>query len=352
MDQGLTGHPRSVKLGSGDNKMRLYTSIRSKTPAIWQRGLHISSAGLVLFTGSKRCLLSHPDSSSAQAVLVIRFRGSGLSIYGPPLWAVPGSPHFYEVHGRGSFPAETDGNPHPELPRRLAHFGPVGGRVSISQIRAPQPLRVPRTLGQFCQDCAVPQPTNFFPGNSYRLNVSHQNLHWPFSSSRLHSNGVPRPLKAFQKMLGLMASASSVLHLGLLHMQPLQYWLKPRVPSQTPPCQGEPGLRCSSGPYKNHQWMERCMAPGHGLQKEGGLDRCLQLRLGGAVRQQTGFRPLVEEGRSPSHQPPGNAGSMFEPSHLSVRPEQASRLSTVFLFHLVNVYLAAKWQLLLLNWKK
>ncbi len=158
--------------------------------------------------------------------------------------------------------AETDGNPHPELPQRLAHFGPVGGRVSISQIRAPQPLRVPRTLGQFCQDCTVPQPTNFVPGNSYRLNVSHQNLHWPFSSSRLHSNGVPQPLKAFQRMLGLMASASSVLHLGLLHMQPLQYWLKPRVPSQTPPCQGEPGLRCSSGPYKNHQWMERCVPLG------------------------------------------------------------------------------------------
>ncbi len=52
--------------------------------------------------------------------------------------------------GCGSFPAETDGNPHPELPRRLAHFGPVGGQASISQIRAPQPLRVPRTQGKFC----------------------------------------------------------------------------------------------------------------------------------------------------------------------------------------------------------
>ncbi len=39
--------------------------------------------------------------------------------------------------------------------------------------------------------------------------------------------GVPRPLKAFQRMLGLMASASSVFQLGLIHMQPLQYWLKP-----------------------------------------------------------------------------------------------------------------------------
>ena len=38
------------------------------------------------------------------------------------------------------------------------------------------------------------------------------------------------PLKRFQRMLGLMASASSVLQLGLLRMRPLQFWLKARVP--------------------------------------------------------------------------------------------------------------------------
>ncbi|KAI2647798.1 hypothetical protein H4Q32_031262 [Labeo rohita] len=42
--------------------------------------------------------------------------------------------------------------------------------------------------------------------------------------------GALYPLKRFQRMLGLMASASPVLELGLLHMRPLQHWLKPRVP--------------------------------------------------------------------------------------------------------------------------
>ncbi len=37
-------------------------------------------------------------------------------------------------------------------------------------------------------------------------------------------------LKEFQRLLGLMASASAVCHLGLLHMRPLQLWLKTRVP--------------------------------------------------------------------------------------------------------------------------
>ncbi|XDV29293.1 hypothetical protein PO909_032430 [Leuciscus waleckii] len=44
--------------------------------------------------------------------------------------------------------------------------------------------------------------------------------------------GASVPLKRFQKMLGLMASASSVLQLGLLRMRPLQFWLKARVPRE------------------------------------------------------------------------------------------------------------------------
>ncbi len=39
------------------------------------------------------------------------------------------------------------------------------------------------------------------------------------------------PLKAFQRMLGLMAAASPVLRLGLLHMRPIQFWLKQMVQS-------------------------------------------------------------------------------------------------------------------------
>ncbi len=43
--------------------------------------------------------------------------------------------------------------------------------------------------------------------------------------------GTARPLKAFHRILGLMAAASPVLQLGLLHMQTIQFWLKQKVPS-------------------------------------------------------------------------------------------------------------------------
>lgn len=39
------------------------------------------------------------------------------------------------------------------------------------------------------------------------------------------------PLKKIQNALGLMAAASAVCRLGLLHMRPLQCWLKARIPS-------------------------------------------------------------------------------------------------------------------------
>ncbi len=166
MGRGLAGHPRRVKLGTGDNTTRLYTSIRSMTPTIWQRVLHIDSAQQsshpacqsdefagkrsrgTAFPSSERVKLlqpllprpqerwwskTHSRSQTSESRPYNYINADPLSNMPRHIWAVPGSPHFYEVHGCGSFPAETDGNTHPELPRWLAHFGTVGGWASISQ---------------------------------------------------------------------------------------------------------------------------------------------------------------------------------------------------------------------------
>ncbi|CAM4608132.1 unnamed protein product [Leuciscus chuanchicus] len=52
------------------------------------------------------------------------------------------------------------------------------------------------------------------------------------SSLGLFRPGRLVPLKEFQRLLGRMAAASSVCHLGLLHMRLLQHWLKARVPPE------------------------------------------------------------------------------------------------------------------------
>ncbi len=59
----------------------------------------------------------------------------------------------------GSLRSATDGNPHTQLPRRLAHSGPVAGGFNIVQDPPPQPLRLPGAQGQVCQEHTVTQPT-------------------------------------------------------------------------------------------------------------------------------------------------------------------------------------------------
>ncbi len=149
----------------------------------------------------------------------------------------PWLPHFYTIHGCGSLPSATDGNPHTQLPRWLAHSGPVAGGFDIAQDPPPQPLRLPGAQGQLCQEHTVTQSASFVPGQSYRLQMTAtvsveratiiQHLAASFGECTAH------PLKAFQKILGFIAAASLVLQLGLLHMRPIQSWLKQRVTDTT-----------------------------------------------------------------------------------------------------------------------
>ncbi len=189
--------------------------------------------GLVHVAGSERRVLSHPGSPLSQTILEIRIRRGGISIQGPAVWAIPGSPHFYTMHGYGSLPSATDGNPHTQLPRRLAHSGPVADGFIIAQ-DPPQPLRLPGAKGQLCQEHTVTQPMSFVPGYSYRLQMTATVITKRAMTIQRHAASFKedsaRPLKAFQRMLELMAAASPVLQLGLLHMRPIQFWLKQRVP--------------------------------------------------------------------------------------------------------------------------
>ncbi len=106
-------------------------------------------------------------------------------------------------------------------------------RIVVAQIRPSHPLRVPGTQGQLFQEHTVSKQMDIVPGNSFRLFPTEgctPDLD-TVACGLFFVTGASRPLKSFQRMLGLMASASPVLQLGLLHMRPLQRWLTPRIPS-------------------------------------------------------------------------------------------------------------------------
>ncbi len=124
-------------------------------------------------------------------------------------------PHFYTMYGCSSLPSATDGNPHTQLPRQLVHSGPVTGGFNIAQDPPPQPLRLPGAQGQICQEHTVTQPTGFVPGYSYRqqmtATVSAEQAMIIQRNMTSFQEGTTCPLKAFHRMLGLMAAASPVL---------------------------------------------------------------------------------------------------------------------------------------------
>ncbi len=133
-------------------------------------------------------------------------------------------------------------------------------------------------------------------------------------------SGTARPLKVFQRMLGLMAAASPVLQLGPApHAAPSTLvettGSTQRMASRTPAHQGESGLCDSPDPLEEPTMDEEGRGHGVGLQQES-------CQLGGAVRRQTDLRPLVEGGERLPHQLLGNASSL---SSLPVFPARPNR---------------------------
>ncbi len=162
-----------------DEKVVQDDHFETDPPANMPRGLvHVAGSG------------AHPSQTILESSI---WRG-GISIQGPAVWAIPGSPHLFTMHGCGSLPSATDGNPH-TLPRRLAHSGPVAGGFNIAQDPLTQPLRLSGAQGQLCQEHTVTQPTSFVPGYSYRLcrwqQLSQQSEPWQFSTTWSPSRKVP-----------------------------------------------------------------------------------------------------------------------------------------------------------------
>ncbi len=267
--------------------------------------------GLVLFSGPERRILSHPDSPPSQTILEIRLRGSGLPVHGPTLWAVSGPPYFYEVHGRGSFPSETDGNPHSQLPRRLIHSGPVRGGTTFSQNPHPQPLRAPRAQGQFRQKRTVSQPTNIVPGYSSGLS-SHESgdsarTRSGHSETRGHLQERHRsPTQSVSENAGPYGRSIASFTAGPAPHAPPSTLVETtgstqRMASRTLAYQGESGLCNSPDPLEEPTVDGEGHGHGVGPHQESCHDRRLQHRLGGAVRRQTDLRPLVKDGERLPH---------------------------------------------------
>ncbi len=72
-------------------------------------------------------VLSCLDPPATQAIPAICVRGSGISVQGPALRAVPVASRLHQSRGGGPCPSERAGCAHSQLPRRLAHTCSLAG---------------------------------------------------------------------------------------------------------------------------------------------------------------------------------------------------------------------------------
>ncbi len=96
-------------------------------------------------------VLSCLDPPATQAIPAIRVRGSGISVQGPALRAVPVASCLHQSRGGGPCSPERTGCEHPQLSRRLAHTCTVSRAVVRKQgpgAQAPQPVGPSGQLGK------------------------------------------------------------------------------------------------------------------------------------------------------------------------------------------------------------
>ncbi len=191
----------------------------------------------------------------------------------------------------GSLPSTTDGNSHAHYEEAvltshktllLSHLCYLGLRVNFAKSILSPSQRV-----SFL--CTVIESMKMTETVSAERAMTIQRHAASFEE------GTARPLKAFQRMLGLMVVASPVLRLVLLHMRPFQFWLKQRVPS-TAWHHGRHRvtvtLACVSAlaRWRNLSSFSLTKARHdlrHGAQKEGCHDRCFQQRSGSLSASQS-----------------------------------------------------------------
>ncbi len=169
------------------------------------------------------------DPSSTQTVSPLCVRRTSISVQGPPLRAVPVASCLHQ--GRGGSPCSIKGSSS-QLPRRLAHTGPVSSAVVRTQGHGAQPPQPVGASGQLGKSKLSPVQRISFLGMELesvnltaRLSVERAQSMLNCLESFQRKRAVP--LKHFQRLLGHMAA---VTPLGLLHMRPLQHWLHDRVP--------------------------------------------------------------------------------------------------------------------------
>ncbi len=113
------------------------------------------------------------DPPSTQTVSPLCVRRASIPVQGPPLWAIPVTLCLHQGRRGSPCPAKGSRHLHYQLPRRLAHTGPVSSTVVRTQgygAQSPQPVGA---LGQLGKEQTLPYAEDLFSRHGVGLGQPH-----------------------------------------------------------------------------------------------------------------------------------------------------------------------------------
>ncbi len=186
-------------------------------------------------------IFSHPGRSKTHEVPSVCLWREGLPIQGPALRPGFATENVYEMHGCCTGPFEAPGHSCTELSGRLAHSGSLQG---ASESHRDIVLCHIHSLGlrmNAKKSVLLPSQRTVFLGvrlDSVQMQARLAPARIPDLTACLarFKLGHHVSVGTCRRLLGLMAAASPVLPLGLLHIRPFFWWMKelrlhPTVPA-------------------------------------------------------------------------------------------------------------------------
>ncbi len=247
-------------------------------------------------------VLSCLDPPATQAIPAFRVRGTGVSVQGPALRAVPVASRLHQSRGGGPCPPERTRCAHSQLPRRLAHTRTVSQAVVCTQgpgAQAPQPAG---SSGQLGKEQTRANAEDLFSRHGVRFGQPNSTPHpgtCSVSAELLQDlirqdGGSTETLSEAPGAYGCSCGDSSARSAPYETASALALWPNPEVGVET---RHLPGSDYTGLP-QDLQAVVRSLvpsgrsAPGAGIQACCGIHRCLDHRLGSHVQRARSIRGL------------------------------------------------------------
>ncbi len=277
------------------------------------------SPRLVCSNRPEGCVLSCLDPPATQAIPAFRVRGTGVSVQGPALRAVPVASRLHQSRGGGPCPPERTRCAHSQLPRRLVHTRTVSQAVVCTQgpgAQAPQPAG---PSGQLGKEQTRANAEDLFSRHGVRFGQPNSTPHpgtCSVSAELLQDlirqdGGSTETLSEAPGAYGCSCGDSSARSAPYETASALALWPNPEVGVET---RHLPGSDYTGLP-QDLQAVVRSLipsgrsAPGAGIQACCGIHRCLDHRLGSHVQRARSIRGLDGSPTALAYQLPRVASS-------------------------------------------